>query len=145
MRRVANLLLILIRYAWALPLTAVGLALTPLVFIGGGKVRCVDGVLEAQGPAIRWFLRRLIPLHGGAAAITLGHVVLGRTDRDLDRTRAHERVHVRQAERLGLLFIPAYLLAGFGAWLRGKRAYRDNYFERQARREGPDSQRLPWK
>jgi hypothetical protein len=64
--------------------------------------------------------------------MTLGHVVIGR-DRDcLDHSRAHERIHVRQAERWGPLFIPAYLLASLFAKLRGRDAYRDNPFEREA-------------
>ena len=47
-------------------------------------------------------------------------------------TRAHERVHVRQCEAWGPFFIPAYLIAGAWAWLRGEGAYEGNYFERQA-------------
>lgn len=120
-------------YLWALPITAIGLLLLPLTLFRGGRVRFVSGVLEAQGPAIAWILRRLVPLRGGARAMTLGHVVLGRTALDLLHTRAHERAHVRQTEMLGPLFAPAYFLAGVYAWLRGKRAYRDNVFERQAR------------
>ncbi len=45
-----------------------------------------------------------------AAAITFGHTVLARTQADLDASRSHERIHVRQYERWGLFFIPAYLL-----------------------------------
>ena len=46
--------------------------------------------------------------------------------------RAHERVHVRQAERWGALFLVAYPLASAFAWVRGARPYRDNCFERAA-------------
>jgi hypothetical protein len=42
-------------------------------------------------------------------AITLGHVVLATTESALKKTRSHERVHVRQYERWGPFFIPAYL------------------------------------
>jgi hypothetical protein len=64
--------------------------------------------------------------------MTLGHVVLGRDQTQLDQTRTHERVHVRQVERWGPLFIPAYLIASVVQWARGKRAYADNPFEREA-------------
>jgi hypothetical protein len=53
----------------------------------------------------------------------------------LAQTRAHERAHVRQYERWGIFFLPAYLLASAGAWLRGAAPYADNVFERQARRQ----------
>ncbi len=55
----------------------------------------------------------------------------------LDRTRAHERVHVRQYERWGPLFLPAYLAASLCAVARGRHAYFGNCFEREAiRRAG---------
>ena len=60
------------------------------------------------------------------------HVVLGRDETLLDLTREHERVHVRQCERWGPLFLPAYLLASVLVFLRGGRAYLDNPFEREA-------------
>ncbi len=67
--------------------------------------------------------------------MTLGHVIIGR-DRDcLERCRRHEHVHVRQAERWGPLFIPAYLLASAWVAIRGGRAYEDNPFEREAYRQ----------
>ena len=65
--------------------------------------------------------------------MTLGHVVLGRDAAILDHAREHERVHVRQCERWGLLFIPAYLLASAWQALGGREAYRDNPFEREVR------------
>jgi hypothetical protein len=64
--------------------------------------------------------------------MTLGHVVLGQDLFLLDATRAHERVHVRQAERWGPLFLPAYVIASVAALLRGGNPYRDNAFEREA-------------
>ena len=92
----------------------------------------MDGVIEVHGPWLRWALRHLVPLRGGAAAITFGHVVLARDQASLDWTRAHERVHVRQYERWGALFVPAYLAAGLWVALRGGHAYFDNPFEREA-------------
>jgi hypothetical protein len=61
-------------------------------------------------------------------------VIVGEDDRALDRCRAHEHVHVRQAERWGPLFILAYLAAGLWAHLRGRHHYHDNPFEAEARK-----------
>jgi len=97
-----------------------------------GGARVVDGVLELHGGLVTFFLRHCTLLRGGASAMTLGHVVLGRDAPLLDLTRAHERVHVRQCERWGPLFIPAYLLASAWVKLRGGRPYEDNPFEREA-------------
>lgn len=65
-------------------------------------------------------------------AITIGHVVLAQTDAALEVTREHERVHVRQYERWGPLFVLAYFLAGAFQWARGNDPYRDNPFEIEA-------------
>jgi hypothetical protein len=118
-------------YLWAAPVTAAGLV---IVIVAGrrGRAAVVDGVIEAHGPWLGWALRHLIPLRGGAAAITLGHVVLARDQAAHEHTRAHERVHVRQYERWGVLFIPAYVTAGLWAAARGRHAYFDNPFEREA-------------
>ena len=69
-----------------------------------------------------------------AHAMTLGHVVLGRDADCLERTRAHERVYLRQTEWLGALFPFAYLACSAWALLGGRHYYRDNWFERDARR-----------
>ena len=118
-------------YVWASPTTALGLLFAvPALFAGGMKV--VDGVLEIHGGLASVFLRRCTLLRGGASAMTLGHVVIGRTPELLDLTRDHERVHVRQCERWGPLFVPAYVLASLGLWLAGREPYHDNPFEREA-------------
>lgn len=122
----------LLRYVWALPVTGLGLLVAPLAWLGGGRWQVVGGVLEVYGGGVRWLLRHAVPLPGGALAMTLGHVVLGCDAACLERTRAHERVHVRQAERWGAFFIPAYLGASLWAWLRGRHPYLDNPFEREA-------------
>ncbi|MCA8957940.1 MAG: hypothetical protein KDC87_17830 [Planctomycetes bacterium] len=120
-----------IRYLWAAPTTSLGLPFVVVAGLTGGGARIVTGVVEVHGGGVGWLLRRA-PIAGGAAALTLGHVVLG-VDRDaLQRTRAHERVHVRQCERWGPLFLPAYGLASLIAWWRGGSAYADNRFEREA-------------
>lgn len=122
-----------LRRLWAGPNTLVGLLFVPLAVIGSGTVRGVDGVLELEGPGIRWILARLPFVGpGGAAAMTLGHVVIGQSRAELDRTRRHERVHVRQYERWGPLFLPAYGVSSGLARLAGKDPYRGNRFEREA-------------
>lgn len=119
-------------YLWALPNTLLGLLVGGLGLLAGGRARRVDGVLEVHGPAVAWCLRRLMPWVGGAAALTLGHVVLGCDAHSLVHCRDHERVHVRQCERWGPFFLPAYLASSLAAWLRGGDPYRDNRFEREA-------------
>ena len=113
-------------YIWASPYTAIGL-LIGVAF--GGKPQLVSGVFEIHSPRIAWLLTHL-PVR--AAAMTMGHVVLGQTPLHLQRTRLHERVHVRQFERWGPLFIPAYLACSLWLWVRGRDAYRGNPFECEA-------------
>jgi len=119
-------------YLWALPGTLVGLCFVPFAFVGGGGVQWVDGVLEAYGGRLKYVLLRPFWSFGPIAAITLGHVVLGCDQPTLLRTRRHERVHVRQYERWGPFFIPAYLLASLWIQFRGGNAYMDNPFEIEA-------------
>ena len=121
----------ILAYLWALPTTFVGLLFVPAALVGG-RMQLVDGVLELYGGLVATFLERGTLLPGGASAMTLGHVVLGRDRAALDRTRTHERVHVRQVERWGPLFLPAYVIASVVAAVRGRDAYRDNPFEREA-------------
>ncbi len=115
------------RYAWAAPTTAVGLVLLLLALASGGRARSVRGVLEVHGGVASWLLVRL-----RASAMTLGHVVLGLDERAHDLSREHERVHVRQCERWGPLFLPAYGAASLVSWIRGQHYYFDNRFEREA-------------
>jgi len=124
----------LLAYIWALPTTLVGVPLLLAALLSGGGVRCVNGVLEVHGGLAAVYLRRVVGLFlkGGASAMTLGHIVLGLNTAALDATRFHERIHVRQCERWGPFFIPAYLGASLVQLARGRRAYRDNPFERQA-------------
>jgi len=120
-----------VRYIWAAPTTAFGLVVV-LAGLWRIKVRVVEGVLEAHGPALAWILRNLTVLPGGATALTLGHVVIGRDRGSLESTRAHERVHVRQCEVWGPLFLPAYLAASLTAAVRGRSYYYNNRFEEDA-------------
>jgi len=117
-----------LRYLWAAPNTILGLIIGVLL---AGRFRRVDGVIEIDGERVAWALERLwVP----AAALTLGHCVLGRDRAALERTRRHERVHVRQCERWGPFFLPAYLLISLGLYLVGRDGYRDNPFEQEAYR-----------
>jgi cytochrome c-type biogenesis protein CcmH/NrfF len=116
-----------ILYAWAAPTTAVGLTAGVLTLVTRGKSQIRQGVLEFHGGFAAFYLRR-----AGFAAITLGHVILARDSDLLDRCRNHEQIHVRQVERWGPFFLPAYLMASAWIWARGGRPYLDNPFEREA-------------
>jgi hypothetical protein len=121
-------LLTVLKYAWAfLPNTAVGL----LIALLSPRWTLHTGVLEVYGGAATLVCRRAL-ITGGASAMTLGHVVIGRDAGCLDRTREHERVHVRQYERWGPLFFPAYLGCSIYLWLKGRDAYHENPFEVEA-------------
>ena len=122
-----------LKFVWAFPNTVIGLMLLPAALGSRSGMQTCDGVLEIHGPAIDWLLQHAVPIRGGAAAITFGHIVAGRDLETLEATRAHERAHVRQCEVWGPAFIPAYLLASAWAWMQGYGAYEGNYFERQAR------------
>jgi hypothetical protein len=108
-----------VAYVWAAPLTAAGLVLGAL---SRTPPRVHDGVVRFDdarglgGRMLRW---------RGFAAATLGHVIIA-TGSPGDRLLRHELVHVRQAERLGPLFVPLYL-AGLVRY-----GYRRNPFERAA-------------
>lgn len=132
------------QYAWASPNSAIGLTLAALA-LRPRRLRLVDGVLEAHGPLLRWLLARMPLAPHGVAAMTLGHVVIGRDPRTLDATRSHERIHVAQYERWGALFLPAYVGSSLWALLRGGHPYFDNAFEREALRRdaGAEAPALP--
>lgn len=121
-------------YLWTAPTSACGLVFLPFVRLTGGGYQVVDGVLELHGGVVRTFLQNYTLLPHGAIAMTLGHVVLGVDRHALHISRDHERIHVRQCQRWGPLFIPAYLLASLWIMLnpRGRNPYRDNPFEREA-------------
>jgi hypothetical protein len=122
----------LLKIAWAAPCSAVGLVLAAVAVATGGHVARRHGALEAAFDPARPASRRIasrLPFRG----IALGHVIVAADARDLDRLRAHEHVHVRQCERWGPFFFPAYLAAGAWAWARGLDPYWDNPFEVEAR------------
>ncbi|MFK8113683.1 MAG: hypothetical protein AB8B91_15885 [Rubripirellula sp.] len=113
-------------YTWAIPYTMAGIAIGLLL---GGRFQRVDGVIEIHGPLIASVLNRMyVP----AMALTFGHVVFGQTLAALEITRKHERVHVRQYERWGIAFVPAYIIVSVYLYLRGRDGYRENPFEVEA-------------
>jgi hypothetical protein len=120
-----------IRYLWASPATALGLMLGVVALASGGCWQRRGTTIEFDGGLLT---RLLAHLPGGPCimAMTLGHTIVGRDAAALDVARAHEAVHVRQYERWGPLFIPAYVACSAVIWLRGGDAYRDNPFEREA-------------
>ena len=109
---------------WSAPLTLVGLAAATL---SGARLRwdpsrrCL--VATSVGGLSGLALRMV-----GAGANTIGQVVLCMGALPSQALLDHEAVHVRQAERLGPLLIPAYL------WLNAIHGYRDNPLEHAARR-----------
>lgn len=122
-------LLKLLAVIWALPNTLLGSVVGLIGLPIGGEVRFVDGAIEFHGSLIRtilgWFPNNI-------CAITLGHSILGIDSQSLEIAREHEHVHVRQYERWGPFFIPAYLLSSLVLKLKGKNAYYDNPFEVEA-------------
>ena len=117
----------LILVVWAGPNSLIGLTVGFVGLLTGGKVQCRRGCLEFYGGIVEKWLERL-----DVAGMTLGHTILGQTANGLRIVRTHEHVHVRQYERWGPLFLPAYL--GWSAWLwwQGKDYYRLNPFEVEA-------------
>ena len=131
---VDNGLVQLLFYIWAAPATALGLIVGAIGLLMGSSARRAGCIIEFHSGFVGWLLARL-PVR--PFALTLGHVVLGRTDAALDLARDHELIHVRQYERWGPFFIPAYLLCSLVLLLRGRDPYRDNPFEKEAYREAP--------
>lgn len=115
--------------AWASPTSLVGIVLGGVSWILGGSVRLRPPVVEFHGGLVSWLLNRL---PGRPIAMTLGHTILGAAPWALDVTREHELVHVRQCERWGPLFLPAYLACSLALLLARRDPYLDNPFECEA-------------
>ena len=120
-------------YLWASPASLVGLVLALPAVLAGARLRRIDGTVEVGGGRLPTWLQRL-PGGIDVAAITFGHVILGRDPDTLARCRLHEQVHVRQYERWGVLFFPMYLGSSAWQWLRGRDPYWHNRFEAEAYR-----------
>ena len=120
-----------LRIVWASPNSLIGLTLGGIGFPFGTRAQLREGCVEFYGGLVTRMLSN-IPVGGSTAAMTLGHTVLGQDQQNLDRCRAHEQVHVRQYERWGPFFLPAYLGWSVVLWLQDKDAYLDNPFEVEA-------------
>jgi hypothetical protein len=125
-------------YAWASPNTLLGLLAGLIAFLLGARVSAESHAIAFSGGHVGRWLDRLPP-ELRFSAMTLGHVILAVNSMALTVSREHELVHVGQYERWGPFFLPAYLLSSLWQILRGRRAYWDNHFERQAflRAPGP--------
>lgn len=119
-------------YLWAAPATLLGLVFIPLALASSGRIQIIEGVVEISGGLVGRFLHSRFFVVQKAAAMTLGHVILGQSEAILAANREHERVHVAQYERWGPLMIPLYLLSSGAARLRGEHPYWANRFERDA-------------
>jgi hypothetical protein len=117
---------------WAAPTSLVGFLVLAMV-CRGARIRWVDGALEVWGPAICGMFQRFSPIK--AEAMVLGHFVFGTSSEMLAAVRRHERIHVRQVECWGPLFLPAYLIASAVVWMRGLNFYRDNPFGQKRKKE----------
>jgi hypothetical protein len=120
-------------YAWVLPTSAVAIPIVVCNALTRGGFHWVSGVLEVEGPAVRLVLSLRIV---SAAALTLGHVVLYSDDMARHRFRNHEMVHVRQAEKWGPIFLPAYLLLSIHSWRKTGSGYWEHPWEVEARKSG---------
>ncbi len=126
-----SFLIKLVRLVWASPNTLIGLLIGLLACVFGTRAQLRHGCLEFYGGLVTRALDH-IPPGSRTAAMTLGHTILGRDRAVLDRVRAHEHVHVRQCERWGPFFLPAYLGCSLILWLRRRDPYLDNPFEVEA-------------
>ena len=116
---------------WTSPNTLFGILIGLIGIATGSQFQMRRGCLEFSGGFVKWLLKKM-PTGSGAMAMTLGHVILGQTPAALDATRDHEHVHVKQYERWGPFFVPAYLLSSAYVWWRGGNSYLDNPFEIEA-------------
>jgi hypothetical protein len=128
--RGASFMIRLLLLIWVLPNSLIGLTIGLLGLITNGKVQLRRGCLEFHGGWVTKILNRLPP--GGVLAMTLGHTIIGQNADGLAIARDHEHIHVRQYERWGPFFIPAYLICSAVLWFQKKDSYRDNPFEIEA-------------
>lgn len=128
---------------WALPLTLCALPLWCLVWLQKPFYPSNHAVVQvfttpaaiifvAYSPTIAWLMRHH-PL-GEMQAVAVGCCVLAQDAQMLERTLAHELVHVQQALHWGPLFPLAYAACSVWAYATGRCIYADNYFEKQAQR-----------
>ncbi len=116
---------------WASPYTLIGLFIGIVGLLVGARFKFQGRAIEFCDGGIKWFLHQL-PNGQFTYALTLGHVILGQTEASLEISRSHEAVYIAQYERWGPFMVPVYYLASVYVWLRGRRFFRDNPFEREA-------------
>ena len=121
----------LVRYIWPRPYTLLGILLGLFATIMGAKMQFKEHIFAFSGGHLPKILKHL-PFTKSFVAITLGHVVLAESLDSQSQFWRHECVHVRQYERWGILFVPAYFLASLWVWAHGNHPYRDNPFECEA-------------
>ena len=124
-----RLILKILGVVWASPNTILSSLIGFIGLIFGGKVQVVRGAIEFHGGIVKWLLGRF---PNNVCAMTLGHSIWGLDSNSLQRARDHEHVHVRQYERWGPFFIPAYLSSSMYMKYKGKDPYYDNPFEVEA-------------
>jgi hypothetical protein len=132
-------LLKLAKVLWASPCSVVGLALAAFPLGAGGKAKWSNGALEVtyrRSNAHCGRLARALPFRG----IVFGHVILAVTQEELAVIGPHERVHVEQYERWGMLFFLAYGASSLWQLVGGRNPYWHNHFEVQARERANPSQ-----
>lgn len=125
---------------WAAPCLTIGLVLAIVPLALGGRAAWSRGALEVtyrQSHASCGRLASALPFRG----IVFGHVILAVTAEELRRIGPHERVHVEQYERWGVLFFPVYGLSSAWQLLRGRNPYWYKHFEVQARRRSAEVHR----
>ena len=123
-------LTLFLRVLWAAPCSLLGAVLATPVLLAGGSAKRVGRAIEISyyptmcpaGTVLR---------HLPFSAITLGHIIIAISGDEMARLRAHEHVHVRQYERLGLFFLLAYPASSLAAALRGQCPHKHNRYEIQ--------------
>ena len=129
--KIVSCIVRMLRYTWASPYSLVGLLLSVVAILFGATLRIRDGTVEVAGGRIWAWVSRL-PRLLRFFAITFGHVIFGSSHDLLGHHRSHERVHVQQYERWGILFIPLYFASSLVQFLRGRDPYLGNCFEQEA-------------
>jgi cellobiose-specific phosphotransferase system component IIC len=135
-----NYILRAIQFVWALPLTIFGW----LVCLLGTRylaTRADDWSMhfvakqDGKITVIKWYMNRL-----NIWAMTLGAVIIysGSEAVANEQIVTHERTHVKQCYRYGVLSILLYIMASIVAAAYGQDWYRGNDAEEQARYESGD-------
>lgn len=139
--RLASFILQSLQWLWALPLTLLGLPLWLWMLcnarflvrnrpVAQVNIAQTAPIFIAYGHPANWLLAH--HPFGEMDAMAIGCCVFARDAQALQRTLAHELVHVRQALQWGALFPLAYGLCSMWACMHGRCPYANNYFEMQA-------------